>query len=80
VKESKGKTDIIFYDVTNFYYEIEDLDEDEVDESGEVLRKELRKMGVSKEVIRKTIKDDNGKQETRGIAYLQSYVNIKTLI
>ena len=34
------KTDIIYYDVTNFFFEIEDPDED--DES-------LRKMGVSKE-------------------------------
>jgi transposase len=49
VKKSKRNTDVIFYDVTNFYYEIEDPDEDEVDESGEVLIKGLRKMGVSKE-------------------------------
>lgn len=43
------KTDIIYYDVTNFYFEIEDPDEDIADENGEVLEKGLRKMGVSKE-------------------------------
>jgi len=49
VKKSNRNTDIIFYDVTNFYYEIENPDEDELDEDGNVLEKGLRKMGVSKE-------------------------------
>ncbi len=39
----------IFYDVTNFFFEIQDSDEDEMDGNGEVLAKGLRKMGVSKE-------------------------------
>lgn len=43
------KTDIIYYDVTNFYFEIERPDDDLTDESGVVLEKGLRKMGVSKE-------------------------------
>lgn len=43
------KTDIIYYDVTNFYFEIENPDDDVVDENGDVLEKGLRKMGVSKE-------------------------------
>jgi len=49
VKKSNRNPEIIFYDVTNFYYEIEDPDDDMLDESGEVVEKGLRKMGVSKE-------------------------------
>jgi len=66
VKKSHRNTDIIFYDVTNFYYEIEDPDEDELDEGGEVLSVGLRKMGVSKENRKQPIvqmglfMDDNG--------------------
>lgn len=41
--------DVIYYDVTNFYFEIEHPDEDLMDENGTVLEKGLRKMGVSKE-------------------------------
>ncbi|MEE3468362.1 MAG: hypothetical protein VZQ83_07965 [Eubacterium sp.] len=43
------KSDIIFYDVTNFYYETEDPDDDIVDEEGNIIEKGIRKMGVSKE-------------------------------
>ena len=39
----------VFYDVTNFFFEIEEPDEDIVDEDGNVTQKGLRKMGVSKE-------------------------------
>ena len=39
----------VFYDVTNFFFEIEEPDEDIVDEEGNVTQKGLRKMGVSKE-------------------------------
>jgi hypothetical protein len=49
---SKGigrKTDTVFYDVTNFFFETEEPDEDVVDENGAVIEKGLRKMGVSKE-------------------------------
>jgi len=49
VKRAGRKPEIIYYDVTNFYYEIEDPDEDELDEEGNILVKGLRKMGVSKE-------------------------------
>ena len=41
ISKFKRKTNVIFYDVTNFFFEIEDPDDD--DEDG------LRKMGVSKE-------------------------------
>ena len=41
--------EFIFYDVTNFYYEIENPDDDILDEEGNILEKGLRKMGVSKE-------------------------------
>ena len=39
----------VFYDVTNFFFEIEEPDEDIVNEEGCITRKGLRKMGVSKE-------------------------------
>jgi len=48
-KKGSRNTELIYYDVTNFYYEIEEPDEDELDEEGNVLAKGLRKMGVSKE-------------------------------
>lgn len=42
-------TDTVFYDVTNFFFEIDEPDPDLVDEDGNVIEKGLRKMGVSKE-------------------------------
>jgi len=49
MKKSKRDTGLIFYDVTNFYYEIENPDDDILDDDGEILEKGLRKMGVCKE-------------------------------
>ena len=43
------RTDLTYYDVTYFYFEIDENDPDEVDDSGNVLHKGLRKKGVSKE-------------------------------
>lgn len=66
MKKSNRNPEIVFYDVTNFYYEIEDPDEDEIDEEGAVLSQGLRKMGVSKENRKQPIvqmglfMDDNG--------------------
>jgi hypothetical protein len=66
VKKANRNPEIIFYDVTNFYYEIEDPDEDEITEDGEILSKGFRKMGVSKENRKQPIvqmglfMDDNG--------------------
>lgn len=48
-KKFSRKTDIVYYDVTNFYYEIEEPDDDIEDESGNIIKKGIRKMGVSKE-------------------------------
>jgi len=42
-------TEVCFYDVTNFWFEIGQNDEDEIDADGIVIRKGLRKKGVSKE-------------------------------
>jgi transposase len=42
-------TTLVFYDVTNYYFEIEYDDEDEIDDDGEMLESGLRKKGVSKE-------------------------------
>lgn len=50
VQRLEGMHDEIgFYDVTNFFYEIPYEDEDEVDDSGKIVRKGLRKRGASKE-------------------------------
>ncbi|MGN1382315.1 MAG: IS1634 family transposase [Eubacterium sp.] len=48
-KKFKRSTDIIYYDVTNFYFEIDEPDDDIVDENGNVIEKGTRKEGVSKE-------------------------------
>lgn len=49
VKKAHRSTDIIYYDVTNFYFETEDPDEDICDENGTVIMRGLRKLGVCKE-------------------------------
>ncbi|MCD7712803.1 MAG: IS1634 family transposase [Firmicutes bacterium] len=49
VKKASRSPEIIYYDVTNFYFEIEDPDDDTLDEEGNVTEKGLRKMGVCKE-------------------------------
>ena len=49
VKKAKRSPEVIYYDVTNFYFETENPDEDILDDNGEVLEKGIRKNGVSKE-------------------------------
>lgn len=49
VKKWHRNPEIIFYDVTNFFFETEDPDEDIIDDNGNVIEKGIRKMGVSKE-------------------------------
>ena len=49
VKKAGRSPEVIYYDVTNFYYEIESPDEDILDEEGNVLEKGMRKLGVCKE-------------------------------
>ena len=49
VKKAGHSPNVIYYDVTNFYYEIEEADEDVLDEEGIVIEKGLRKFGVCKE-------------------------------
>lgn len=49
VKKWHRNPEIIFYDVTNFFFEIEDPDEDILDKEGNVIERGIRKMGVSKE-------------------------------
>lgn len=59
-------TEVCFYDVTNYYFEIGENDRDETDEQGQVTRAGLRKKGVSKEKRSEPIVqmglflDDNG--------------------
>ena len=67
VKGSIGRnTEVCFYDVTNFYFEIEQNDGDIVDEMGVVVREGSRKKGPSKEKRAEPIvqmglfMDDNG--------------------
>ena len=55
VKKAKRNPEFVFYDVTNFYYETEDPDDDELGGDGAVLVAGLRKMGVSKEKRKKPI-------------------------
>jgi transposase len=58
--------EVCFYDVTNYYFEIGQNDEDEKDDNGDVVRYGLRKKGVSKEKRSEPIVqmglfiDDNG--------------------
>jgi transposase len=66
VKKARRSPGIIYYDVTNFYFEISQPDDDELDEEGNVLETGLRKKGVSKENRKQPIvqmglfMDDNG--------------------
>jgi len=56
IKNSVGRdTDICFYDVTNYWFEIDDNDEDIFDENGELIKEGLRKSGPSKAKNRKPI-------------------------
>lgn len=45
----KRKTSTVYYDATNYYFEISYNDEDLIDEEGNILIKNYRKKGVSKE-------------------------------
>ncbi|MBO4229377.1 MAG: IS1634 family transposase [Clostridia bacterium] len=49
VKKAGRSPQVIYYDVTNFYFEIEDADEDILDEEGNIIEKGQRKFGVCKE-------------------------------
>ena len=67
IKRGIGRNpSLVFYDVTNFYFEIAEADDDVLDESGSVAEKGLRKFGVSKENRKQPIvqiglfMDDNG--------------------
>lgn len=66
VKKAHRSPEIIYYDVTNFYFEIEEPDEDILDGQGNVIEKGQRKMGVCKEERKLPIvqmglfMDDNG--------------------
>jgi len=48
-------TEVAYYDVTNYFFEIEESDPDKVDEAGKVIEKGIRKNGVSKEKRRTPI-------------------------
>lgn len=49
VKKAHRSPEIIYYDVTNFYFEIGEPDEDVLDEEGNAIERGLRKLGVCKE-------------------------------
>ena len=49
VKKANRSPEVIYYDVTNFYFETENPDEDILADNGEILEKGFRKNGVSKE-------------------------------
>ena len=67
IKRGIGRNpSLVFYDVTNFYFEIAEADDDVLDEAGNVAEKGLRKFGVSTENRKQPIvqiglfMDDNG--------------------
>lgn len=66
VKKANRSPKIIYYDVTNFYFEIENPDEDILDENHNIIQKGIRKNGVCKEERKLPIvqmglfMDDNG--------------------
>lgn len=66
VKKANRSPKIIYYDVTNFYFEIENPDEDILDEADNIIQKGIRKNGVCKEertlpiVQMGLFMDDNG--------------------
>lgn len=49
VKKARRSPDIIYYDVTNFYFETDEPDDDILDDNGDVVQKGQRKYGVCKE-------------------------------
>jgi transposase len=56
VKKASRSPEVIYYDVTNFYYHIENPDDDTIDEDdGTVLEQGMRKMGVCKEKLKQPI-------------------------
>ena len=48
-KAIRRNTEVCFYDVTNYWFEISENDEDARDAAGNVVQKGLRKKGISKE-------------------------------
>ncbi len=66
VKKANRSPKIIYYDVTNFYFEIENPDDDILDENENIIQKGIRKNGVCKEERKLPIvqmglfMDDNG--------------------
>lgn len=49
VKKEGRSPQVLYYDVTNFYFETQDPDDDILDDDGTTIQKGLRKFGVSKE-------------------------------
>ncbi len=49
VKKAGRSPEVIYYDVTNFYFETEEPDEDQFDDEGNLIEKGTRKFGVCKE-------------------------------
>lgn len=49
INKFKRRTNLIFYDVTNFYFEIEKSDPNELDENNNIIEKGIRQNGVCKE-------------------------------
>jgi transposase len=49
IKKAGRITEVVYYDTTNFYFEIDEEDEDVLDECGNVIGYGMRKIGISKE-------------------------------
>jgi len=67
VKKAHRNPEVIFYDVTNFFFEIEEPDDDVLDDSGQILEKGLRKNGVCKEERKQPIVQMGLFMDDRGI-------------
>ena len=67
VRKAGRSPALIYYDVTNFYFEIEEPDEDVVDENGNILCSGLRKFGVCKEERKQPIVQMSMFMDNQGI-------------
>lgn len=67
VRKAGRSPELIYYDVTNFYFEIEEPDEDVIDEDGNIICSGLRKFGVSKEERKQPIVQMSMFMDNQGI-------------
>ena len=67
VRKAGRSPALIYYDVTNFYFEVEEPDEDVIDEDGNIICSGLRKFGVCKEERKQPIVQMSMFMDNQGI-------------